>query len=132
MRPFLDTNILVYAFSSDARRERAWSLLTDGFEISVQNLNEFASVSRGKLQQDWQTVEDALATVIELSSVIHPLNLNLHVRGVALAERYKLRIYDALLLATALGAERGTFLSEDMHDGLVIEGTLTIRNPFTP
>jgi predicted nucleic acid-binding protein len=46
-------------------------------------------------------------------------------------ERYKLATYDAMLIASALVAECDVFWSEDMHDGLVIDGTLTIRNPFS-
>ena len=48
-KPFLDTNIIVYAFSSnDPRSEKAETLLTAGGIISVQVLNEFVNVSRRK------------------------------------------------------------------------------------
>ena len=41
-RPFLDTNVVVYAFSSnDPRNERAAALLEGGGVISVQVLNGF-------------------------------------------------------------------------------------------
>ncbi|HYE27795.1 MAG TPA: hypothetical protein VEA61_06130 [Allosphingosinicella sp.] len=51
---------------------------------------------------------------------------------VANGARYKLAIYDAMLVASALLVECDVLWSEDMHDGLVIEGMLTIRNPFRP
>ena len=38
--------------------------------------------------------------------------------------------YDSALLASALLADCDTFYSEDLQNGLVIEGSLTIRNPF--
>ena len=47
MKPFLDTNILVYAaLSDDPRRPTAERLLAAGGTISVQVLNEFANVAR--------------------------------------------------------------------------------------
>ncbi len=47
-----------------------------------------------------------------------------------IAERYGLSIYDALIVSAALMAGCRTLYSEDMQDGQVIEGLLTIRNPF--
>ena len=46
-RPFLDTNVLVYAFAAnDPRSDRAEALLAAGGVIGVQVLNEFVNVSR--------------------------------------------------------------------------------------
>lgn len=132
MRPFLDTNILIYAASDDPRRTVARALLRQPFELSVQSLNEFANVSRRKLGQDWQAIEWGISIIVELSGAIHPLTLDVHIRGLALAERLKLQLYDATLVATALKAGCDTFFTEDMHDGLVVEERLTIRNPFAP
>jgi predicted nucleic acid-binding protein len=45
-KAFLDTNIIIYAFSSnDPRRDKAEALLHAGGIISVQVLNEFVNVS---------------------------------------------------------------------------------------
>ena len=41
-----------------------------------------------------------------------------------------LNIYDAFIVASAVISECDTLYSEDMQDGMVIEGRLTIRNPF--
>jgi predicted nucleic acid-binding protein len=44
-KPFLDTNVIVYAFSSnDLRSKRAEALLEGGGVVSVQVLNEFVNV----------------------------------------------------------------------------------------
>jgi predicted nucleic acid-binding protein len=45
--------------------------------------------------------------------------------------RYQLSYWDALILAAALAAGCDTLCSEDMQDGQVFEGRLTIKNPFT-
>jgi len=53
MRPvsdFLDTNVLLYAFMAEAQAEKAQSILTQPFAISVQALTEFANVGRKKLR----------------------------------------------------------------------------------
>jgi predicted nucleic acid-binding protein len=129
-RIFIDTNILVYAFSGDPRNTIARRLLAGEFDLAVQSLNEFANVSTRKLSRDWETVEGQLAAIIDLATTIHPLTLDIHLRGIALAERLQLQVYDAMLLATALKAGCTEFLSEDMQDGLIIENSLTICNPF--
>lgn len=50
-KAFFDTNILIYAIAAnDPRSQHAEELLAAGGAISVQVLNEFASVARRKLQ----------------------------------------------------------------------------------
>lgn len=127
---FIDTNVLVYAFSEDRRAERARSLLHSGGATGVQCLNEFVNVALNKLKMGWDEVSEGLAAIQLLCVVVAPVDLELHRRGLALARRYRLRIYDALIAAAALEAGCNTLWSEDMQDGLVIEGALTIRNPF--
>jgi predicted nucleic acid-binding protein len=39
-------------------------------------------------------------------------------------------IYDALIIAAALESECATLYSEDFQSDQLIEGRLTIRNPF--
>ena len=56
--------------------------------------------------------------------------MEIHETGLALAERYGLSIYDAMIAASALHAECDTLWSEDMHDGMVIQDQLRIANPF--
>jgi len=127
---FLDTNILIYAFSSDAKARRAQALLQDPFTVGVQGLNEFGSVARRKLQLDWPAVATAVNQIAVLSSNIVETTFSDIQRSISLAERYRLQLFDALMLAVALRAGCTTFLSEDMHDGLVIDDRLTISDPF--
>jgi predicted nucleic acid-binding protein len=47
-----------------------------------------------------------------------------------LRERYQLAYWDSLVVAATLAAGCSTLYSEDMHDGLVVDDTLTIANPF--
>ena len=49
-KPFFDTKVLIYAVGRDDRRSaQAEKLLASGGGVSVQILNEFASVARRKI-----------------------------------------------------------------------------------
>jgi predicted nucleic acid-binding protein len=128
----IDTNVAVYAFSEDDRSTKSLDLLDAGPRISVQLLNEFAFVSLRKRQVPWPEIEQSLAAITSLASSLRPVGEDVHKRAVRLAQRYRLRFYDALLLAAAILDGCSIFYSEDMQDALVIEGTLTIVNPFLP
>ncbi len=127
---FVDTNVLIYAFSDDPRAGRAEALLAKGCATGVQALNEFANVARRKLSMEWRDVREALDAIRVLLKPIAPLAIETHLDGIELAERYRLSVYDAMMIAAALRLGCATFWSEDMQDGLVVDGRLTIRNPF--
>jgi predicted nucleic acid-binding protein len=131
----LDTNILVYA-QAEERPEpnhlRALEILnatslTDAI-IPLHVYGEFLNVCRRKLKippiaATEQVVDYALlfqspATSLEdLTEAAH------------LSSRFTLQYFDALIIAVATRAGATMLLSEDMHDGLVIDA-LTVVNPF--
>ena len=122
--------MLVYAFTKDARSSVALSLVSEGGIVSVQCLNELANVLRGRMAKPWSFVHDALDQVVDLCTAIVPLDRTLHQRGISVAERYGVHSYDAMIIAAALEAGCNTLFSEDMQDGLALEGRLRIVNPF--
>ena len=77
----------------------------------------------------WNELHLLLSTVRSLLEVT-PLTTDIHDNGLAMAERYGLSIYDAMIVAAALETDCETLWSEDMHHGLVIERRLRITNPF--
>ena len=126
---FFDTNILLYLLSSDAAKaDAAEELLAAGGFISVQVLNEFASVASRKLGMSWSEIKDALGSIRAVCEVL-PVSVTIHDRALGIAERYGISIYDATIVASALVAGCETLHSEDLQDGQAIEN-LTIRNPF--
>jgi predicted nucleic acid-binding protein len=131
VKAFFDTNIIVYAFSTDAKRERAIDTLAPGGCISTQVLNEFASVLRRKQRQSWMVVEAAIRTITTQFSDILPLTALTNASAIALARDHDFSFYDALIVASALEAGCDTLYSEDFHDGRRLQG-LRIVNPFTP
>ena len=127
---FCDTNILLYRFMDDPKSYISKALMTEPFAISVQVLNEFANVARRKLRVDWDEINTRLILVRALASLIYPITLENHALGLHLAERYQLAVHDSMIVASALLAGCDTLYSEDMQHGMVIEGRLTICNPF--
>jgi predicted nucleic acid-binding protein len=127
---FIDTNVLLYLLSGDPEKaDRAEEILRAGGRISVQVLNELASVARRKLGMTWGEINKFLGLVRSLCHV-DSLTPETHDRGMVLAERYGLGVYDSMILAAALLGECEILYSEDMQDGLRIERRLRIRNPF--
>lgn len=126
---FLDSNIVLYAFTNDARSAVAESLLVEGPDLSVQVLNEFVNVARKKLGFDWKEIEEALKAIHALVGAIHPIDVESNSTAIVLARRYGFSFYDALIVASARIAQCEILYSEDMQHGQKIDG-LTIRNPF--
>jgi predicted nucleic acid-binding protein len=77
----------------------------------------------------WGEIREILSQVRSVCSV-EPMTLGGHDRGVELAKRHGFQIYDAMIVASALLAGCTLLYSEDMQNGQVIDGRLTIRNPF--
>jgi predicted nucleic acid-binding protein len=46
------------------------------------------------------------------------------------AERYRLSIYDSMIVAAALHAGCDRLWSEDLRHSLVLDGRLEVANPF--
>lgn len=131
MRQFFDTNIFIYAFlAGEAKADLALSALTKGDAvISVQVLNEFVRVARGKHRLDWMVVDNMTAAIIRRCRSVEDITLPLHQSAMALAERHLLPVYDALILAAALEARCDRLVSEDFQNGRRF-GRLEIANPF--
>ena len=127
---FLDSNILVYAFTTDPRAELAQSLLARRCSVSVQQLNEFANVARRKLGMSWSELRDSLTAIRTLCGAILPIDIDTHGEALRIAERYGCAIFDSLVIAAALCADCRVLWSEDMHDGLLVDGRFRVSNPF--
>ena len=127
---FFDTNVLMYIASREATKaDRAEHLIEGGGTISVQVLNEMTHVARRKMRLSWEETDLFLMTIRELLTV-RPLTVDIHDLGLTLAKRYRLSVYDAMIVASALDAGCDSLWSEDMQDGMAIDGRLRIVNPL--
>jgi predicted nucleic acid-binding protein len=127
---FLDSNIVLHLASEDLlKADRAQELVAEGGTISVQVLNEIANISRPKMGLSWAETRNFLLLIRGLLKV-EPITIEIHDFGISLAERYQLSVYDSMIVSAALSAECDTLLSEDLQDGLLINGRLRVLNPF--
>jgi len=135
---FVDTNILVYFRDGSDPRKQAiaedWlRRLAESRRgrISTQVLVEFYAVAtRGdKLARNVGQAR----TDVEAFAAWQPVqpSVDLFRRAWDVSDRYSLSWWDAMIVAAALIAGCQTLLSEDMAEGLVVDQTLTIVNPFS-
>jgi predicted nucleic acid-binding protein len=128
-KPFIDSNVVLYLFSSDTvKADRAESLLQSGGLISVQVLNEVASVCLRKLNMTWEDVEAVLETLKSTCEVL-PVTLASHEKAVGLAKRFQISLYDANIAATAILCGADTLFSVDLQNGMSMD-SVTVVNPF--
>lgn len=126
---FLDTNVILYLLDDGAKAERAEELLLRGGVISVQVLNETLVNCIRKAGMSWQEAGAFLHGIRRLCEVVD-LTTEMHDVGAALSEKYRLSVYDSMIVATALVSGCTRLWSEDMRDGLIVERRLEIRNPL--
>jgi predicted nucleic acid-binding protein len=134
---FLDTNIFVYSFdgSAPAKRERALGLIREAVAtgagvVSYQVVQEFFNVALRRFARPMSPDEAQQY----LMTVFRPLlavesSLNLWQHGLYIRSRFNLSWFDSLIVAAAIEARCDVLYTEDLQDGLEIEG-LRVENPF--
>ena len=129
-KAFLDSNILIYAVGEDdARRAVADALIVQDAVVSAQVLAETAAVLGRKLHLPAPSVERILAAIVARARC-EPVTAEIVMAAVRLSGRLGYSHYDSQIIAAALAAGCTVLHSEDMQHGQVIDGTLTIVNPF--
>lgn len=131
----IDSNILVYAQQDNDHSNRhsaASEIITKsvliGAIVPIQVLGEFLNVCRNKLKL---TPRDSIEQVADYLAVFRcPATIAADLLTAAVtADEFQLQFFDALIIVVAKRAGATVLLSEDMHDGLEVDG-LTIVNPF--
>ncbi len=129
-RTFYDTNVLIYLLLQEGKKADALEpFLAAGGTISVQVLNEITNVGRRKHGIASSGIMSFLAELRIVLDVI-PVTEAIHDLGLRLIERYSFSTYDAMIVAAALESDCDILLSEDMQHGMVVDGRLTIVDPF--
>lgn len=133
-RCFIDTNVLVYADSTDEPRKQriAIDLLRHlRFErlgvLSTQVLNEYIQVGLRKLGLPHTHIREQLQCYRQLDlAAVTPDTIDM---ALDLHQKHKLSYWDALILASAHIAGCAVLLTEDMGTGEVLAG-VKLENPF--
>lgn len=130
---YLDANVWVYALMAkdqDPKRVRALELIEmEPVLVSLQVINEVCRVLTKKGNASEERVRSVIYGFYRQYSILQVGEEDL-MKASELRERYRLSFWDGIHVAVALRSSATILYSEDMHDGLIVEGTLTIRNPF--
>lgn len=131
---FIDSNIWLYGIieSDDTAKHEAAESFIDSIArpiVSTQVVNEVCANAIRKASYNHAQVAELIASFDE-DCVVIPVTVASMTKANDLRARYSLSFWDSQLAACALLAGCTVLESEDMQDGLVIEETLTIRNPF--
>lgn len=131
---FLDTNILLYACSSDpadaVRQARASEfILKCHFGLSTQVLQEF--ISNALREKALGIGESSIDSTMELATHVPvlPVTMELILRSIVLRRQHQLSHWDATIVAAAQKLGCHTLYSEDLNHGQSYDGVRVI-NPF--
>jgi len=131
-RAFVDTNVIVYAFTNDEpeKREIALNFLdTCTPVVSQQVLREFANVLIKKKSVEVQAIVNTLREITQVAELAEEKS-SLVYDALGTHEKYGYSFYDSLIIEAAMTADCSILLSEDMQDGQIIGDKLRITNPF--
>ena len=130
---FIDTNIWLYAFieSDDKKRSVVARDLVrlSRPAVSVQVVNEVCVNMIRKASFVEEQIRELVTSFYAKYRVLD-LGYNTLISASELRESYSRSFWDSMIVASALEADVSTLYSEDMQDGLMIDGRLRISNPF--
>jgi predicted nucleic acid-binding protein len=96
---------------------------------STQTLNEFCSVCLRKLKIPSETIRQSIEEIIAKCELCY-IDYEVICNALQMHSKYGYSYYDCLILASALHNNCNLLLSEDLQNRQIIEGMLTIKNPF--
>jgi len=132
VKTFIDTNVLIYAFTADepAKQEIALIYLNHCLPvISTQVVKEFSNVLLKKTDISLQAIQEIINEIIDVADVANE-EIGLIFAAFEIHKRYKFSFYDSLIVATAINSRCQVLLSEDIQDGQIIDNKLKVVNPF--
>jgi predicted nucleic acid-binding protein len=134
-RVFVDSNIWLYLLLQDddkkytiAEEYLLKNNLNSTFIITYQVINEVSNnlLRNGFPETKIRDIIDFLFKVCTLQE----FNKEIVTNASFVRERYSFSFWDSILVASALFAKCDTFISEDMQNGLIVDGALTIKKIF--
>lgn len=135
-KPFVDTNLLLYAYDRQAgeRRARAAALLRalwqrGGGMLSTQVLNEFFVNVTRKIDPPLAPAKARVVIGDYCTWQVEQTGCDTVLHATELQARYRLSFWDALIVAAAAQGGAATLLSDDLNAGQVIAGVRVV-NPF--
>jgi predicted nucleic acid-binding protein len=132
---FLDSNVWLYALIArqDAQKTSMAKKLIRG------NRGEIAMSSQVIIEVGVNLLRKGSFSESQVSKFIKDSYKNFQVVDVTESvllqaseprARYSLSYFDSMIVSAALESKSSVLYSEDMQDGLLVEGQITITNPF--
>lgn len=132
-RFFVDTNIWLYALiiSDDAQKHHIAAKIIQGHNVvvSTQVINETCINLLRKAALSENQLYD-LIVAFYAKYEVSTTEAEVLLRASRLRMHYSLSFWDSLIVANALESGCNVLYTEDMQNGLEIEGKLTIINPL--
>jgi predicted nucleic acid-binding protein len=136
---FTDSNIWLYSLMidpssgdpDDIRKQNIASKLIRQIQptISTQVINETCSILMRKAKFEEVQIREVVEAFTSICAIVE-LTTDTLLQASKLRSRYGFSFWDGLIVASALEANASILYSEDMQAGLLVEGKLTIVNPF--
>ena len=133
-RTFIDTNIWLYAFNDTqdvSKTQRAKQVVrhTPQIIVSSQVINEVCNNMLRKFDASEADIRKLVGSFYRKYLVVE-FSRTIILQASTLRTTYSLSHWDGLMVSSAISAGARQLYSEDMHHGLVVNGQLTIVNPF--
>lgn len=128
---FIDSNILIYSYSSTeiGKKDKVLLILeNEEIAISTQVINEFIWIMSRKFNVDMESLKVINNNLFEIFNVGMVSKATID-KAIDITKSYKYAYWDSLMLSSALESRCIAIYSEDMQHGQIIEG-IRIINPF--
>lgn len=131
---FVDSNIWLYVFPGASAEPYKFNIAKELISnsnhiISIQVVNEVCVNLIRKAKFSEEKIRDVIQAFFD-NYIVVGLTQQAFLKASQLREDYRLSYWDSLIIACALENDMAVVYSEDMQNGLLIEGKLKIVNPF--
>jgi len=131
---FLDTNILLYAISTEpdeaSKAEQARELMANSdFGLSTQVLQEFFHAATRKIKRPLSDDEAGRFLTQFARRPVVTMDVPMILRAVQAKKRHQLSYWDGAIVAAAQALGAKTLYSEDLNNGQFY-GSVQVINPF--
>lgn len=121
MKPFIDANIIVKAFTENKEKERCRKVVHEGFVTTALALVE-AQHAIGIIKEDRFFAAQCIKSLFRSNALIVSLDRNLLFETTKKIEKYGLALFDLIHYTAAMLSGCNMFISYDAHfDGLEIK-----------
>ena len=131
-RAFYDTNTIIYLYDeTDVIKQevthKSFALIQP--VISTQVISEMSNIMLRKYNADNDIVNTIIDNLKDFTDIVRVDIVHIK-KALQIKEKYQYAFYDSLIIASALEAKCKILYTEDMQHGHIINGELTIVNPY--